>query len=56
MPTDLDSLTDAELVDLLRITASMATYRAAMRVRDRRAQAKAARRRAAMPVQREARP
>jgi len=36
MATDLDQLTDTELTDLLRNTGSMTTYRAAMRVRDRR--------------------
>ena len=56
MPTDLDSLTDAELVDLKRTTQVMANYHAAHRLLNKRAQARAAQRRAAVPAQREARP
>lgn len=53
MATDLDRLTNAELHELMRDTHVMATYRAARRLLDRRAQERAARRRAAVPRQRE---
>lgn len=38
----LDDLDDADLLDVLRNTTDLATYRAAMRVRDQRARARIA--------------
>lgn len=56
MARDLDQYTDAELHELKRDTVSMNTYRAAERLLWKRAQRRAAERRAEVPKQREAQP